>query len=116
MTDSSTETRWRDYLAAYGPVTSEERDRLLAGSVAEGVRFSNPKGSGETRQGLIRHIEQFRAQAPGAYFETEKLHSREGEFLAIWSMYNGQGGKVASGYNYVRLAADGHFDYMAGFF
>lgn len=110
------EQRWNDYLTAYGPVNFDERLRLLKGSVADAVVFTNPGGQGQSLEGLMTHIEGFQGNLPGASFSTERIYEHDGEFLAIWSMNKPGQGKVATGYNYVKLAEDGRFEFMAGFF
>ena len=100
----------------YGPISAQERERLLTQSVADDVVFTNPAGEGTTRDGLIIHIEAFQKQSPGAYFTTDKVHTHHRELLAIWSMHKADGTKVATGYNFVSFADDGRFKHMAGFF
>ena len=116
MAIETPEKLWTAYLKAYGPISAEERKRLLTQSVADGVVFTNPAGEGTTRDGLITHIEGFQKQSPGAYFTTDKVYARRGELLAIWSMHKAGRTKVATGYNFVRFADDGRLEYMAGFF
>jgi SnoaL-like protein len=116
MTTDSIERRWNDYLTAYGPISADERQSLLLGSVDDDVVFTNPGGEGRTRAGLIGHIENFQRNMPGTYFKTDKVFSHDGEFLAIWSMHKPDHTKAATGYNFVRVNDDGRFGYMAGFF
>jgi hypothetical protein len=116
MNIEALEGQWNSYLAAYGPVTAEDRERLLRQSVSERVIFTNPGGQGETLLGLIAHIEDFQRKMPGMYFGTDKLFLHHGEVLAVWSMYKAENIKVATGYNFVRLDEEGRFSYMAGFF
>jgi len=116
MNSDSLEKQWSAYLTAYGPVAAEERERLLKLSVCDDVVFTNPGGEGRTRAGLIAHIEGFQTKMPRFYFTGDKLFLRHGEFLAIWSMYTGDGVKAATGYNYVRLDTEGRISYLAGFF
>ena len=116
MTTESAEDRWNSYMAAFGPVTPEEREQLLAHSVSDAVFFTNPGGEGKTRAGLLAHIEDFRKKMPAMHFGTDKVLCHHGELLAIWSMFKEDGVKVATGYNFVRADADGRFNYMAGFF
>jgi hypothetical protein len=114
--DTMIEQRWNDYLAAYGAVGSDERLRLLEESVIDAVVFTNPGGQGESRLGLIAHIEAFQRNLPGASFSADRIYKHDREFLAIWSMHKPGQGKVATGYNYVKLADDDRFAFMAGFF
>lgn len=116
MSTETVEQKWDSYLAAYGPIASDERERLLKQSVADDVVFTNPGGKGQTRAGLISHIEDFQRKIPGAYFKTEKVFVHHGEILAVWSMYKHEGAMVATGYNFIRPDFDGRFSYMAGFF
>ena len=116
MTADNHEPQWGFYLAAYGAVEPDERQRLLEQAVADDVVFTNPGGEGKTRQGLIRHIEGFRQKMAGAYFKTDQLFRHHGELLAVWSMYKADHTKVATGYNFVQSDESGRFRYMAGFF
>jgi hypothetical protein len=110
------EANWEAYLKAYGAVADDERERLLAQSVTDGVVFTNPGGEGQRREGLIAHIQNFQASMPGTYFSTERVFVHHGEVLAIWAMHKPDGTKAATGYNFVRPGNDGRFAYMAGFF
>ena len=115
MNTETLEQNWNSYMAAFGAIAEDERERLLEGSVSEDVIFTNPGGDGKSRAGLIAHIEKFQKANPGAYFSTEKLYAQADKLLAIWSMYKQDGTKVATGYNFVRPNQDGRFSYMAGF-
>ncbi len=84
--------------------------------MAEDVVFTNPGGSGQTRNGLIAHIEVFQRKMPGTTFNTETVFVHHGELMAVWSMHKHDKTKVATGYNFVRLDEKGLFSYMAGFF
>jgi hypothetical protein len=116
MDTETMEQRWNAYMAAFGATAEDERERLLEGSVSEDVIFSNPRGEGKSRAGLVAHIEKFQRANPGAYFSTDKLYAQPDKLLAMWSMYRQDGTKVATGYNFVRADPDGRFSYMAGFF
>jgi hypothetical protein len=116
MTTNVHEQHWNAYMAAFGPVETDERARLLKLSVGDDVVFTNPGGEGKTREGLIKHIEDLRNKMPGCFFKTDRVINHHGECLAVWSMYKQDGAKVATGYNFVQSGADGRFSYMAGFF
>ena len=117
MTTDVLRHHWACYLAAYGSVAADERERLLQQSVADDVVFTNPGGEGKTRAELISHIEDFQKKMPGAYFKTDKLLVHHGEMLAMWTMHKkDDDAPVATGYNFVRPDAEGRFRYMAGFF
>jgi len=107
---------WNAYLSAYGATDADERARLLAQSVSEDVVFTNPAGDGETLAGLDAHIVGFQQSNPGKYFGTDKLFPQKDKMLAIWSMYSGDGTRLATGYNFVRPDETGRFKYLAGFF
>jgi len=116
MSTNPLEQHWHDYLAAYGPISPTERAQLLDQSVADDIEFTNPAGVGQTRSGLIAHIEDFQRKMPGTTFGTDRTYVHHGELLAVWSMYKADGTRVAGGYNFVRPDASGRFKYMAGFF
>jgi hypothetical protein len=113
---NSLEQHWRSYTAAFDATSEDERERLLEQCVSEEVIFTNPGGEGKSRAGLSAHIGNFQKSMPGAHFSTEKIFVHHGELLAIWTLYKQDGGKVATGYNFVRPDEDGRFEYMAGFF
>ena len=116
MDAQTLEQNWASYLAAYSDIADAERKQLLEQSVSDDMVFTNPGGQGETRAGLIAHIENFQKKMPGTYFSTEKVFARHDELLAIWAMHKPDGAKVATGYNFVRPDNEGRFIYMAGFF
>lgn len=116
MDTEALERNWNLYLAAYGNIADDERERLLEQSVADDMQFTNPGGQGQSRTGLIAHIQSFQRSMPGTYFNTQKLLVHHGELLAIWTMHKPDGIKAATGYNFVRPDSDGRFAYMAGFF
>ncbi len=116
MSPETLKNNWKAYLAAYGSIDADERERLLQQSVADDIVFTNPGGRGERRTGLIAHIQDFQKKLPGTYFETEKIFIHHGELLTIWTMHKPDGMKVATGYNFVRPDGTGRFVYMAGFF
>jgi SnoaL-like protein len=116
MTANTQEQLWNAYMDAFAAAETEERERLLKQSVSDDVVFTNPGGEGRTREGLSKHIADFRTKMPGCHFKTDRLISHHGECLAVWSMYKQDGAKVATGYNFVQFGADGRFSYMAGFF
>lgn len=116
MKTETLEQCWSLYMAAFGTVSHEQRERLLEKSVSEDVVFTNPGGEGNSRAGLNSHIEKFQSVNPGAYFTTDKVYAQHDKLLAVWSMYKGDGTRVATGYNFVRSDRDGRLSYMVGFF
>lgn len=116
MTTHNHETLWNAYMEAFGAVDADARERLLKQSVSDDVVFTNPGGEGKTREGLIKHIQDFQNKMPGCHFKTDRLISNHGECLAVWSMYKQDGARVTTGYNFFQSGADGRFSYMAGFF
>jgi hypothetical protein len=108
--------QWNAYIKAFNTADPEERATLLHQSAADGVIFTNPGGSGSTRAALSAHIAEFRTKMPGAYFGTDKTLVTQDELLAVWSMYKGDGTKLATGYNFVQFDQAGTLAYMAGFF
>jgi hypothetical protein len=116
MSTETLEQRWSEYMAAFGTVAEDERERLLERSVSEDVIFTNPGGEGKSRAGLSAHIATFQKGNPGAYFSTEKVYAQTDKLLVVWSIYKRDGTKVATGYNFVTPDRDGRFNYMAGFF
>jgi hypothetical protein len=110
------EQHWGTYMAAFQATDADERQHLLEQCVCDDVVFTNPGGDGKTRAGLSAHIAMFQKGMPGASFRTDRLFVHHGELLAVWSMYQPDGLKAATGYNFVRPDPDGRFSYMAGFF
>jgi hypothetical protein len=116
MNTSILEQHWHSYIAAFNSSAEDERERLLALSVADDVVFTNPGGEGKSRAALCAHIGKFQGGNQGAYFTTDKLYAQADKLLAIWSMHKPDGAKVATGYNFVQPDRDGRLAYMAGFF
>jgi hypothetical protein len=112
----SLKENWNAYMKAYGARDEHERVRLLEQSVSDDVVFTNPAGDGKTRAALDAHIVRFQNGNPGAYFSTEKIYPQPDKLLAVWTLCKPDGGKLATGYNFVRPDEDGRFSYMAGFF
>lgn len=107
MDTQTLEQNWTAYLAAYSDIADDERKQLLEHSVSDDMVFTNPSGQGETRAGLIAHIENFQKMMPGTYFSTEKVFVHHDELLAIWAMHKPDGTKAATGYNFVRPDNEG---------
>jgi SnoaL-like domain len=100
MTQNKVQTYER-YLAAWSAVPDEERERLLRGSVAEDVLFSNPQ---QVRHGIgevVEHLEAFQKRSPGGSFQMNNMIGWADHGLAEWQLFDGEGKAGFSGYDVV---------------
>ena len=95
------------YLAAWSPVSPEERERLLHASVVEDVLFENPT---QTRRGLadlIVHLEGFQQRIPSGAFRMNNMVGWGDRALAEWQLVDVDGVPGFSGYDGVTFDAAG---------
>jgi|SRR5450631_1435796 hypothetical protein len=116
MNQSSLQQVYASYLNAYGDIAADERERLIRQSVTNDVISINPEGESHGIDDLIKHIEQFQEQNPGAHFKSNKLIAHHGQFLSEWTMYGQDGSAVATAHTYGRSTEQGFISYLIGFF
>jgi hypothetical protein len=114
-TDTLQQT-YNSYLGAYSYIAPTERERLLRQSVAKDVISINPEGESHGISDLLKHIEQFQEQKPGAFFKGNKLIAHHDQFLSEWTMYGKDGSAVATAHTYGRFNERGLITYLIGFF
>jgi len=107
---------YKSYLGAYSDVEPTEREHLLRESVTDDVISINPEGESRGIGELVKHIEQFQKQKPGAHFQSNQLLSHHDQFLAEWTMYSNDGAAVATAHTYGRFDEIGLITYLIGFF
>ncbi len=116
MTSEAVRRTYEGYLRAYGDIAPSERDRLLRHSVTDDVVSINPEGESRGISALIKHIEAFQKQKPGAYFTSNKLIIHHEQFLSEWTMFSKEGSSVATAHTYGRFSQQGLITYLIGFF
>ncbi len=106
MTFGHAETYDR-YLAAWAPLSLDERVDLLRRSVAETIVFTNPM---QTRRGIadvVEHLVGFQRRTPGGRFRMNNMVGWGSHGLAEWQLVD-EGGKASfSGYDVVTFDDDG---------
>jgi hypothetical protein len=118
-TFTSTDTlqhTYSSYLGAYSDIAPTERQSLLRQSVIDDVISINPEGESYGIVDLVKHIEQFQKQRPGAHFKSNKLIAHHDQFLSEWTMYSKDGSAVATAQTYGCLNEKGIITYLIGFF
>ena len=107
---------YKSYLRAYSDVEPTEREHLLRESVTDDVISINPEGESRGIGELVKHIEQFQKQKPGATFKSNKLIAHHDQFLSEWTMYSKDGTAAATAHTYGRFDEKGLITYLIGFF
>ncbi|MGG7565526.1 nuclear transport factor 2 family protein [Rhodovulum sp. DZ06] len=110
-----------DALAAYGAAWLEadagKRMALLETCWADGGRYLDPSADVTGREALSTHIGGFHAAQPGARIELASGASRHHDRVHFrWGMVTAAGAVAIEGVDFGRLAADGRFEEIAGFF
>jgi len=100
---------------AWADIALSERERLISDSVADGIVFTNRDTEGQGIQNLLKHIEDFQTQFPGAYFRSSRLLVQHGQLLAEWTMLNKDGSEFLTAHSYARFNDAGRFTHLAGF-
>lgn len=107
---------WEQYQSAWGPITEEQRRRLLVASTADDCVYMDPSSQCTNRDELVTRIEASQQRYPGATFENDELLSHHDQALSSWTMYDGQGKRFVEGRSWARFGADGRLIEMTGFF
>jgi hypothetical protein len=106
---------WNTYQDAWADIAVDERTSLIKQSVTDDVVFTNPLNQGQGLGDLVKHIGDFQAQFPGAYFKTNQLIAQHGQLLAEWTMFNKDGSKFLTAHSYARFNEQGQLNHLAGF-
>lgn len=116
MSADNLQQTYNYYLRAYSDVAPTEREHLIRESVTDDVISINPEGESRSIGELVKHIEQFQKQKPGAHFQSNQLLAHHDQFLAKWTMYSKDGTAVATAHTYGRFNNKGLITYLIGFF
>jgi len=115
MTNKTLQQLWKTYQDAWADIAESDRERLLKRSVAEEIVYTNPLAEGQGLANLVRHVGEFQAQFPGAYFKTNKLIDQHGQLLAEWTMFNKDGSEFLTAHSYARFNEQRRLTHLAGF-
>jgi NAD(P)-dependent dehydrogenase (short-subunit alcohol dehydrogenase family) len=81
MSADNLQQTYKSYLRAYSDVEPTEREHLLRESVTDDVISINPEGESRGIGELVKHIEQFQKQKPGAHFQSNQLLSHHDQLV-----------------------------------
>ena len=115
MTLETLQQIWKTYQDAWADIAVDERERLLRQSVTDDVIFTAPPYEGHGLGELVKHMEQFQEQVPGAHFKSNKLLTQHGQLISEWTMYNKDGSVSLTSYSYARFNEQGRLTDLAGF-
>ena len=115
MTLETLQQIWKTYQDAWADIAVDERERLLRQSVTDDVIFTAPPYEGQGLGNLVKHMEQFQEQVPGAHFKSNKLLTQHGQLLSEWTMYNKDGSELLTSHSYARFNEQGRLTHLAGF-
>ena len=115
MTLETLQQIWKTYQDAWADIAVDERERLLRQSVTDDVIFTAPPYEGQGLGNLVKHMEQFQEQVPGAHFKSNKLLTQHGQLISEWTMYNKDGSVSLTSYSYARFNEQGRLTLLAGF-
>jgi ketosteroid isomerase-like protein len=115
MTTKEIAPIWNSYLQAYGNVSTEDRERLLAQSVTDNVISINPGDECQGMEALIKHIEVFQTRIAGAYFKANKLQVHHHHLLSEWTLFKGDVA-IATGHTHAQINDKGLITDLCGFF
>jgi hypothetical protein len=115
MTLETLQQIWKTYQDAWADIAADERERLLRQSVTDDVIFTAPPYEGQGLGNLVKRMEQFQEQVPGAHFKSNKLLTQHGQLLVEWTMYNKDGSVSLISYSYARFNEQGRLTHLAGF-
>ncbi len=116
MTKDAVEQVWNSYLEAYGNVSTEDRQRLLAASVSDDVLSANPGDETQGLENLVTHVEQFQKRLPGSYFKMISLKFHHEQALMQWTLYKSDGTVVTTAHTYGAFNDQGRLKRLIGFF
>jgi hypothetical protein len=95
------------YLAAWAPVTTEERRDMLGRSLSGDVVFTNPQQVRRGIEDVVEHLEGFQRRQPGGGFRMNNMVGWGRQALAEWQLVDVKGAPGFSGYDVVTFADDG---------
>ena len=107
---------WNIYQSAWGPITQNERHRLLGRSVTDGIVYTDPVSQTYGLEDLIARICQSQKMYSGAYFKNDSFLEHHDQGLFQWTMYDGKGAIFVNGSSFGRFGEDGRLVQATGFF
>jgi hypothetical protein len=107
---------WNTYQAAWGPISEEERHRLLQKSVSDDILYSDPASQTHGVEELVVRIGRSQQQFAGAYFQNDSFLEHHDQGLFQWTMFDGNRAVFVKGTSYGRFGDDGRLVQATGFF
>ena len=105
-----------DFFRAWDTDDDEERNRLLEASCTDDVEFSDDYASSTGRDVLALHVSNTRKYIPNATIRLNgDITVCRGEALIPWETVGAEGESMFGGIDYVRVAPDGRFSRIVGF-
>ena len=109
-----------DPIAAYGAAWLETDDarrlELLETAWSDGAVYCDPLASVAGREALSAHIAGTQASFPGQIAVTSQPVRHHDAAFFRWTMTDGDGAVVMTGFDVVQLANDGRIARLTGFF
>jgi len=105
------------YLKAWNATDPAERSDLLAGAVADGVRYVDPLADVTGRDALSALIEGVQQQFPGMSLALldDRVDAHHDVLRFSWTLGPDGGEPIVIGTDSVLLAADGRFALVTGY-
>jgi SnoaL-like protein len=107
---------WTAYQAAWGPVTDEARQKILAESVDDDFLYTDPTTQLQGRNALMARIALTQQTYHGAHFRNDSFLAHHDQGLFHWTMYDRDGRALVKGTSFGRFGADGRLVQATGFF
>ncbi len=103
------------YLVAWSAVGADERRRVLDETVAPGIAYFDAMARLDGRDALAAHLAGFQQRRPDHRFALARYLQHGDAALANWLMRDPAGKTLVSGYDSIRLDADGRIASIVGF-
>ena len=106
---------WRRY-ARIWTLEGEARAREMRACLAPAVTYADPRISLAGCEAFAAYMDGFRGAFPGHAFHIRAVTAHHDGSLARWDLADADGGMVFPGLSFGRLAEDGRFLSLHGFF
>ena len=116
MNSDSLLKTWTVYQSAWGPISENLRQQLLAESIHDDFRYSDPSTQLQGRSALMARIAMTQQTFAGAYFKNDSFLAHHDQGLFHWTMYDRDGRPFVKGTSFGRFGVDGRLIQAAGFF
>ncbi len=116
MPNEAYRATWATYQAAWGDVSSAERQELLSKSVSDNCVYTDPQGQANNRAELIAYIEGFRQAMPGYTFKNHTFLDHHAQSMAGWILHDASGAEAQPGSSWAHYGEDGRITNVSGFF